>query len=168
MRGRTQALAGLYFGVGKLMLTQRAELSVKRGFECRTRLAARDIGGEIGEIFDHTVVIQDAQDGDHHQIADGEAVLERVVIDEPQVVLRSSSMFAQQSAAANGAGLVLLPAFAGETDARLVPVLKPLVRTERPIFLAIHQDLEYVPRIRAVARFLEETIAADQGFLLQS
>ena len=90
------------------------------------------------------------------------------VIDEPQVVLRSSSMFAQQSAAANGAGLVLLPAFAGETDARLVPVLKPLVRTERPIFLAIHQDLEYVPRIRAVARFLEETITADQGFLLQT
>ncbi|HVJ51022.1 MAG TPA: LysR family transcriptional regulator [Aliidongia sp.] len=89
------------------------------------------------------------------------------IVPEPNVALRSSSMFAQQTAAANGAGLVLLPAFAGETDPRLVPVLKPLARTERPIFLAFHQDLEFVPRIRTVARFLEETVTADQGFLLQ-
>jgi DNA-binding transcriptional LysR family regulator len=90
------------------------------------------------------------------------------VIDEPHVVLRSNSMFAQQTAAANGAGLVLLPAFAGETDPRLVPVLKAEVRTERPIFLALHQDLEFVPRIRTVARFLEEMVVADRDFLMQT
>lgn len=88
------------------------------------------------------------------------------VIAEPTVVLRSSSMFAQQTAAANGAGLVLLPSFAGERDPRLVTVLKPLVRTERPIWLAVHEDLAWLPRVRALTRFLEESLAADRAFLL--
>ena len=88
------------------------------------------------------------------------------VISAPRVSLRSSSMFAQQTAAASDAGLVLLPSFAGEADPRLQPVLKPTVRAERPIFLAVHKDLEHLPRIRLVTRFLEETIRTDRAFLL--
>ncbi|GGG39676.1 transcriptional regulator [Caldovatus sediminis] len=89
------------------------------------------------------------------------------VVAEPRVVFRSSSMFAQQTAAAAGAGLVLLPSFAGETDRRLVPVLKPEVTIQRPIFLACHEDLADLPRVQALTRFLEATIAADTAFLLK-
>lgn len=89
------------------------------------------------------------------------------VIAEPRVVFRSSSMHAQQTAAANGAGLVLLPSFAGEADARLVPVLRPVVRTERPIWLGVHEELAWLPRVRTLTRFLEETIAADRRFLVE-
>ncbi|MCW8087408.1 LysR family transcriptional regulator [Sabulicella glaciei] len=89
------------------------------------------------------------------------------VVSSPQVCFRSSSMYAQATAAANGAGLVLLPSFAGETDPRLVPVLKPHVRTERPVYLAVHEDLAWVPRLRETVRFLEETLASDHRFLLE-
>ncbi|RVT98918.1 LysR family transcriptional regulator [Rhodovarius crocodyli] len=84
----------------------------------------------------------------------------------PRVAFRSSSMYAQATAAANGAGLVLLPSFAGESDPRLVPVLKPQIRAERPIYLAVHEDLAWVPRVRETVRFLEETLRADRDFLM--
>lgn len=87
------------------------------------------------------------------------------VIPEPQVVFRSSSMFAQQTAAANGAGLVLLPSFAGERDARLVPVMPECVRTERPIWLAVHEDLVAQPRVRVVTQYIEKIVRVDAGFL---
>ena len=89
------------------------------------------------------------------------------VISSPQVALRSSSMFAQATAAANGAGLVLLPSFAGEMDDRLVPVLKPQVRTERPIYLSVHEELAWVPRVKETVRFIEEMLRADADFLMQ-
>ena len=89
------------------------------------------------------------------------------VVPAPQVSVRSSSMYAQATAAANGAGLVLLPSFAGELDPRLVPVLKPTVRAERPIYLSAHEDLAWVPRVRETIRFLEEQVRADQRFLLE-
>jgi DNA-binding transcriptional LysR family regulator len=53
----------------------------------------------------------------------------------PRVRFRSSSLYARATAAAAGAGLVVLPSFAGGMDPRLVPVLKPSMRTERPIYL---------------------------------
>lgn len=89
------------------------------------------------------------------------------VVSSPQVSFRSLSMYAQATAAANGAGLVLLPAFAGEMDPRLVPVLKPQVRAERPIYLAAHDDLAWVPRVRETVRFLEEEVHRDKRFLIE-
>lgn len=116
-----------------------------------------------------------ARDLDHHHFVD--YVEDKVeipavhwlldVVAEPDVRFRSSSMGAQASAAAAGAGLVLLPSFSGETDPRLVPVLKPDVRSERPIYLAVHEDLAWVPRVRAVVKTLEECVAGDSEFLLQ-
>jgi len=89
----------------------------------------------------------------------------RDIIEDPVVVFHSSSMFAQQTAAAAGAGLVLLPSFAGGMDPRLVPVLKPQVCTTRPIHLACHEDLTDVPRVRTLVEFLAEIVAADSAFL---
>jgi len=89
------------------------------------------------------------------------------VVSAPRVCFRSSSMYAQATAAASGAGLVLLPSFAGEMDPRLVPVLKPGVRTERPIYLGVHEDLAWVPRVRTVVSALEKWVTDDRDFLMQ-
>jgi DNA-binding transcriptional LysR family regulator len=102
---------------------------------------------------------------DHVQISEVHWLLD--VVSDPRVCFRSSSMYAQATAAAAGAGLVLLPSFAGETDPRLVSVLKPLMRTERQIYLGVHEDLAWLLRVRAVVRALEEQVAADRDFLLQ-
>ncbi|MBR0641847.1 LysR family transcriptional regulator [Plastoroseomonas hellenica] len=89
------------------------------------------------------------------------------VVLEPNVVFRSSSMFAQQTAAACGAGLVLLPSFAGARDARLVPVLADQLQTERPIWLSVHEELAEMPRVRAVAAHIEAAVRADATNLLR-
>lgn len=89
------------------------------------------------------------------------------VVPEPNVIFRSSSMFAQQTAAACGAGLVLLPSFAGARDARLLPVLSDQLRTERPIWLAVHEELAEVPRVRAVVAHIEAAVRADATHLLR-
>lgn len=77
------------------------------------------------------------------------------VITEPIVSFHSNSMIAQMNAAAGGLGLVLLPTFAavGRTD--LVPVLHDEICTTRELWISVHTDLQFVPRIRAVAGFLK-------------
>jgi DNA-binding transcriptional LysR family regulator len=91
--------------------------------------------------------------------------LHDVVVDPP-TTFRSSSMIAQQNAAAAGLGLVLLPCFAGTPDPRLRPVLTGSVSVHRDIWLAVHEDFQFIARVKTVCRFLREAIAADQGFLL--
>jgi DNA-binding transcriptional LysR family regulator len=77
------------------------------------------------------------------------------VITEPTISFHSNSMIAQLNAAAGGLGLVLLPTFAviGRND--LVPVLHDEISTTRELWLSVHTDLQFVPRIRAVAGFLK-------------
>jgi len=87
------------------------------------------------------------------------------VVTDPPTVFRSSSMIAQQNAAAAGLGLVLLPCFAGTPDPRLRPVLVGTVSVHRDIWLAVHDDFQFIPRVNAVCQFLHERIAADQPFL---
>ena len=87
------------------------------------------------------------------------------VVTDPPTVFRSSSMIAQQNAAAAGQGLVLLPCFAGAPDVRLRPVLTDIVSVHRDIWLSVHKDFELIARVKAVCRFLRERISADQSFL---
>ena len=87
------------------------------------------------------------------------------VVTDPPTTFRSSSMIAQQNAAAAGLGLVLLPCFAAAPDARLQPVLVGTVSVHRDIWLAVHEDFQFIARVKTVCRFLRKTIAADQPFL---
>lgn len=87
------------------------------------------------------------------------------VVTDPLTTFRSNSMIAQQNAAAAGLGLVLLPCFAAIPDARLVPVLAGTVSVTRHIWLAVHEDFQFIARVKTLCRFLRETIAADQPFL---
>jgi DNA-binding transcriptional LysR family regulator len=83
------------------------------------------------------------------------------IIEDPRVAFHSNSMIAQMNAAAGGLGIVLLPSFAtaGRTD--LIPVLPDVAATTREVWLNVHGDLQFAPRIRAVATFLKNTFRQD-------
>jgi DNA-binding transcriptional LysR family regulator len=83
------------------------------------------------------------------------------VIEEPRIAFNSNSMIAQMNAAAGGLGIVLLPHFsvAGRPD--LIPVLPDIAGTTREVWLNVHSDLQFAPRIRAVRSFLRNTLKQD-------
>lgn len=87
------------------------------------------------------------------------------VIEPEHVVFRSTSMAVQQNAIAAGRGIALLPLFSARTDARLVPVLPDKVSVERDLFISVHEDIQFMGRIRALTRFLTELFKRDAEFL---
>ncbi|HEY0291534.1 MAG TPA: LysR family transcriptional regulator [Hansschlegelia sp.] len=87
------------------------------------------------------------------------------VLKPGNVVLRSTSMAAQQTAVATGAGLALLPLFSAKTNPALVPVLPDEVIVRRELYLGVHQDIEHLARVRAVTGFLAELFAREAPYL---
>jgi DNA-binding transcriptional LysR family regulator len=83
------------------------------------------------------------------------------VIDEPRIAFHSNSMIAQMNAAAGGLGIVLLPSFAIAGRPDLIPVLPDAASTTREVWLNVHSDLQFAPRIRAVRSFLRNTLKQD-------
>lgn len=83
------------------------------------------------------------------------------VIRDPIISFHSNSMIAQMNAASGGLGIVLLPTFAamGRTD--LVPILHQEIGTSRELWISVHTDLQFVPRIRAVSSFLKTLFKSD-------
>jgi DNA-binding transcriptional LysR family regulator len=88
------------------------------------------------------------------------------VIEEPNVVFRSSSLIAQQNAAASGMGLVMLPSFLGARDDRLTPLLVGKQSVSRGIWLAVHEDLRYIARVKEVVDFVKGIFRRDRRFLM--
>lgn len=87
----------------------------------------------------------------------------REVSTEASPVFRSTSIAAQQEAVAGGLGLGVLHVFAAEQDDRLVRVLPDAVEVRRSYWLAFHADQQRLPRVRAVADFLDEIVALHRG-----
>jgi len=85
------------------------------------------------------------------------------VVQNPRVVMHSSSMIAQRNAAISGLGIVLLPRFAVHETTPLVPLLHEQAFTSREIWSSVHQDLQFAPRIRTVIGFLTRQIQADMS-----
>ncbi len=85
------------------------------------------------------------------------------VVQNPRVVMHSSSMIAQRNAAVGGLGIVLLPRFAVHETTPLVPILHEQAFTSREIWTSVHQDLQFVPRIRTVISFLTRQIQSDMS-----
>jgi len=83
------------------------------------------------------------------------------VIEEPRIAFHSNSMIAQMNAAAGGLGMVLLPSFAIAERPDLIPVLPGVASTSREVWLNVHSDLQFAPRIRAVRAFLRNTLKND-------
>ncbi|PPD15867.1 MAG: LysR family transcriptional regulator [Methylobacterium sp.] len=88
--------------------------------------------------------------------------LEDIVSDVP-VVFHSNSMIAQMNAAASGLGIVALPRFAGLSNDALVQVLPEEAVTNRDIWVNVHQDLQFAPRLRALVQFLKQQIKTDMA-----
>jgi DNA-binding transcriptional LysR family regulator len=86
------------------------------------------------------------------------------VIEPEHVVFRSSSMTAQQNAIVAGRGIGLLPYFSAKPDKRLVPVL-PDISVERELFVSVHEDIQFLGRVRALTRFLFHLFESDQRYL---
>ena len=74
-------------------------------------------------------------------------------------------MHAQQNAVAAGAGIGLLPLFSAKANSRLVPVLADDVRVYRDVYLSVHEDLEFMTRIRSVSRHLVQIFERDRNYL---
>lgn len=89
------------------------------------------------------------------------------VLEPENVVFRSTSMTAQQRAIAAGRGIGLLPYFTARTDGRLIPLLADDVKVQRDIFVSVHEDIEFVGRIRCVTKFLMEIFSRDDAYFNQ-
>jgi DNA-binding transcriptional LysR family regulator len=80
------------------------------------------------------------------------------------VVFRSTSMAAQQNAIGAGRGIGLLPFFSAKKDRRLVRLMKDVTVT-RSLFISVHEDIEYMGRVRTLLRFLHGSFKADKAYL---
>ena len=64
--------------------------------------------------------------------------------------VRVNNAIVLHNAVRNGAGLGVLPCFAGDKDATLVRVTPPLPEIASTKHVIVHQDLRRVPSVRAV------------------
>lgn len=79
-------------------------------------------------------------------------------VSNASISFHSTSMISQMFSAVAGGGIVMLPAFANAERFGLQRILEDAIVVERKIWMSCHQYLRNVPRIRAVATFLEELI----------
>lgn len=89
------------------------------------------------------------------QIALPDLRMLREISPEIQPVFRSTAVVAQHAAVAGGLGLGVLHLFVADQDPRLVRVLAEDIEIRRSYWLVMHQDQQRIPRIRAVADFLD-------------
>ena len=89
------------------------------------------------------------------------------ILEPESVVFRCTSIAAQQNAVAHGRGIALLPLFCAKKDPRLVPVLPELFSVKRDIIIAVHENIEYVRRVRAVTQFLKVQFERDNDYFNQ-
>lgn len=78
----------------------------------------------------------------------------------------SPSIVAQWQMTRAGAGIAVLPHFMAAADPELVQVLPDAVRIERALWLAIHEDVHSLARVRATSEFLIDLFEASPAKLL--
>ncbi len=79
--------------------------------------------------------------------------------------LRSNSRYAQLAAARAGAGVALLPCYLADGEQGLVRLCEPEAVPPREAWLVVHQDLQRVPRVRAVIGFVGEVFTREKSRL---
>ena len=77
--------------------------------------------------------------------------------------VESSNLVAQLRATLAGAGLCILPAFLAREEPGLVRVLPGEIILTRSLWLIVHQDLAELARVKAVVRFLKETVERERA-----
>ena len=91
-------------------------------------------------------------------VAFPELVVLDQIVPHARIVFQSSSSAAQQAAVAAGAGLGMLHVVAADKDPALVRLLPAEIEVWRSYWLVLHADLRRVPRIRAVADFIDDAV----------
>ncbi len=125
-------------------------------FASRAYLDANGLPGTADDLADHWFVsyVEDLIQLDAVRwLADA--------VEQPRVAFHSNSMIAQRAAAIGGLGIVMLPSFAVTDGTDLVAVLPDRCRARRDVWLNVHGDLQFAPRIRAVARYLKAMLRQD-------
>lgn len=87
------------------------------------------------------------------------------VLEPDNVVFRSTSMAVQQNAIAAGQGIGLLPFFSAKKDPRLIPVLPTAVAVDRDLYVSVHEDIQFMGRVRALTRFIADLFERDAAYL---
>lgn len=88
------------------------------------------------------------------------------VMHNPPAEFRSTSLVAQYHACASGMGIAMLPTFVAGHDPSLVRVLEKSAVVKRDFWLAVHQDLLHLVRVREATSFLTRLIEKDRAYLL--
>jgi len=78
----------------------------------------------------------------------------------------SSSIHAQASLIASGAGLGVLPLFLAAGNPDLTRVMPTTLRLRRTFWIVVHQDLKSAPRVRIVREWLGAVVERKRGLLL--
>lgn len=82
-----------------------------------------------------------------------------------RIIFRSTSLMAQYISASEGQGIVMLPSFAAAYSTDLRPIM-PQLFTVRDIWLAVHEDLLHISRIKLLTAFLTKRVEQDRLFLM--
>lgn len=82
-------------------------------------------------------------------------------IPKPRIVFHSTSMLSQMFCAADGGGIVMLPAFARPERFGLASILREQIDVTREVWLTVHRDLQYAGRIKAASSFIVEILQRD-------
>lgn len=85
------------------------------------------------------------------------------VVQARRVVFRSTSPLVQLAAVRTGLGIGMFPDYLALDEPDLVPILTDAVRAEREFWVATHQDLTRIPRIRKVHEFIIACLAGGLG-----
>lgn len=72
-------------------------------------------------------------------------------------------VFMQIEAAANGVGMIWIPAFLGDADERIVRIPKADPEKDRSLWLLLHSDLRDTARVRAFVDYFADAIASNRG-----
>ena len=80
------------------------------------------------------------------------------------VVFRSTSPLSQLRAVVAGVGIGMFPDYIVRGESSVRTILPKVVKAERELWLAIHEDLRNVPRMAAVFNFIKGICQADRSF----
>lgn len=145
---------------------QQSELLVRKVatvsiglYASRSYLKRRGEPPRVEDLADHDIIAADEAEADlpegrwYQRLTRG-----------ARIVLRCNSSAAQASAVADGVGIAALYCFVGETTRGLRRIL-PAEETERELWIAVHRDLQYAARVRAVIDFLDGAIRGAEALM---
>jgi DNA-binding transcriptional LysR family regulator len=160
-----------------LSLSRReADLALRPGRPTQEALQIRKIGTITAALYAAPGYLKKrgtpktARDLDGHDViddADGRFMLSKWMRKEARgarVVFRCDSGPAQAAAAAAGLGLASLYCYLGDRFPGIVRVC-PSLELRQELWVAVHRDLQYAGRVRAVIEFLAEIAHADADVL---